>query len=100
MGVAYWRCVRPVLMTGQNSLLFASSAFCSCCRAGISSSAMATADETWIEVAMTSLDDWHRLTWSFGCRSLDPSLPARISDARLAMTSLALVLVDVPEPVW
>ena len=34
-------------------------------------------------------------TWSFGCTA-DPSLEL----ARVAMTSLAFMLVDVPEPVW
>jgi hypothetical protein len=35
-----------------------------------------------------------------GVHQLRPTSPPRISVARLAMTSLALVLVDVPEPVW
>ena len=50
---------------------------------------------------MTSLEDWHLFTWSFGwtLRSL-PRLPPSSSPARLAITSLALVFVEVPEPVW
>ena len=39
----------------------------------------------------TSLDDWPMLTWSFGCAP---------SPARFAMTSLAFMFDDVPEPVW
>ncbi len=40
-------------------------------------------------------------TWSFGCISLfSPFFTPRISFARLAITSLAFMLVEVPEPVW
>jgi hypothetical protein len=66
----------------------------------MSSSSTAIAAASWIAVGMTSFEDWHRLTWSLGWTSRDPRSPPRISVARLAMTSLALVLVDVPEPVW
>src|SRR5436190_1342968 len=41
------------------------------------------------------------LTWSFGCTSaLSPRRPPRSSTARLAITSFAFMLVEVPEPVW
>ena len=40
------------------------------------------------------------LTWSLGCTSREPGSAPIICEARLAMTSLALVLVEVPEPVW
>ncbi len=43
----------------------------------------------------TSLEDWDALTWSLGCTGR-PSSPA----ARVAMTSLAFMLDEVPEPVW
>ena len=43
----------------------------------------------------TSLDDWDAFTWSFGCTAR-PSVCA----ARDAMTSLAFMLLEVPEPVW
>ena len=49
---------------------------------------------------MTSLDDCPMLTWSLGCTSREPRSPPSNWLARLAMTSLALVLVEVPEPVW
>ena len=39
----------------------------------------------------TSLDDWPMFTWSFGCAA---------SPARVAITSLAFMFDDVPEPVW
>ena len=59
------------------------------------------AEASWIAVGMTSLEDWHLFTWSFGCTSRSPSrLPPSSSLARFAITSLALVLVEVPEPVW
>ncbi len=43
----------------------------------------------------TSLEDWEALTWSFGWTGL----PRRCV-ATLARTSLAFMLVLVPEPVW
>ena len=52
-----------------------------------------------IAAGMTSLDDWQMFTWSFGCTVRDPRASPRISTARLAMTSLAFILVEVPEPV-
>ncbi len=66
----------------------------------MSSSWIAIAAASWMAVGMTSLEDWPRLTWSFGWTSRDPLSPPRISLARVAMTSFALVLVEVPEPVW
>ena len=47
-------------------------------------------------VGMTSFDDWPKFTSSLGWIRRDPNS----SEARPAMTSLALVLVEVPEPVW
>ena len=46
---------------------------------------------------MTSLLLWHMLTSSFGWTGRPP--PA-IWAALVAITSLAFMLVDVPEPVW
>ena len=66
----------------------------------MSSSLIASAAAIWIAVGITSFDDWPRLTWSLGCTIFEPLVPPRISVARLAMTSLALVLVEVPDPVW
>ena len=55
----------------------------------------------WIAVGMTSLEDWPMLTWSLGWTGLlAPSSPPRIWMARLEITSLAFMLVEVPEPVW
>ncbi len=39
----------------------------------------------------TSLEDWPMFTWSLGCAP---------SPASVAMTSLAFMFDDVPEPVW
>ena len=48
-----------------------------------------------------SFDDWPRFTSSFGWTGLLPPRPAPASSlARAAMTSLAFMLVCVPEPVW
>ncbi len=62
--------------------------------------ARAIAAASWIAVGITSLDDWHRFTWSLGWTSFEPRSPPRISVARFAMTSFAFVFVEVPEPVW
>ena len=61
---------------------------------------MAASAARWMAVGITSLDDWQMFTWSLGWTSREPRSPPRISVARFAMTSLAFVLVDVPEPVW
>ncbi len=51
-------------------------------------------------VGNVSLDDCDMLTWSLGCTGVfDPRAPPAISMARLAMTSLAFMLVWVPLPV-
>ena len=53
-----------------------------------------------IAVGKVSFDDWLILTWSFGWTGFfDPSSPPSISIARLEITSLAFMLVCVPEPV-
>ena len=53
-----------------------------------------------IAVGKVSLEDWLRLTWSFGWTgALLPSGAPRISLARFAITSLAFMLLWVPEPV-
>ena len=53
-----------------------------------------------IAVGNVSLDDWLRLTSSFGWTGVfEPRTPPRISIARFAMTSLAFMLVWVPLPV-
>jgi hypothetical protein len=49
----------------------------------------------WMADGNTSLLDWDALTWSFGCTGRP-----RRSVARVAITSLAFILLDVPEPVW
>ena len=45
----------------------------------------------------TSLELWEALTWSLGCT--EPGSPSR-SDASEAITSLAFMFDEVPEPVW
>src|SRR5687767_7624688 len=50
---------------------------------------------------MTSFEDWAMLTWSLGCTGFfEPFSPPSSSMARLEITSLAFMLVEVPEPVW
>ena len=48
-----------------------------------------------------SLVDWPKLTWSFGLTYwYSPFLWPSLSSARLAITSLAFMLVEVPAPPW
>ena len=68
--------------------------------AGSSRSLISTATATWIALGKTSLVDWERLTWSLGCTvRLAPSVSPMRSAARLAITSLAFMLLWVPLPV-
>lgn len=59
---------------------------------------MTCATLTCRAVGITPFDDWPRLMSSFACRT-GPPAPASCT-ARLTITSLAFVLVDVAEPVW
>ena len=63
----------------------------SCLSAGSSSFWATSSAARWTAEGNTSLEDWPMLTWSLGCT------PA---PARCAMTSLAFMFVEVPEPVW
>ncbi len=94
-GVASIRWVRPDFTTPANSSALASNAAARWSSAGMRSRLTASVAATWIEVGNVSLLDWLALTWSLGWTSR-PS--ARV--ARVAMTSLAFMLLDVPEPVW
>ena len=51
-----------------------------------------------IAVGTTSLELWPRLTWSLGWTAVLPAFGER--DASVAITSLAFMFEDVPEPVW
>ena len=54
-----------------------------------------------ITVGKVSFDDWLRLTSSFGWIGFfEPSTPPASWIARFEITSLAFMLVCVPEPVW
>ncbi len=50
---------------------------------------------TRMVVGKVSLEDWEALTWSLGCTSRP-----RERVARVAITSLAFMFDEVPEPVW
>src|SRR5450755_4703039 len=99
-GVASCRCVRPILTMSANSAALAASVACRAASAGTRSRVTVSAAATFIAVGNTSFDDWPRLTSSFGCTKRDsPRTPPRISEARLARTSLTVMLFCVPEPV-
>ena len=94
-GMASIRCVRPVLlMPPRLSALrritdaSRSSAGSSCCRP-------ASTVLTWIALGITSLLLWPKFTWSLGWTSTPEA-----SVAERAITSLAFMLLLVPEPVW
>ena len=69
---------------------------CSSMRAGISSSSIAMAPESWSAVGTVSFELWHLLTSSLGWTFAPPSR----ADARWLITSFMLVLVEVADPVW
>ena len=99
--MASWRCVRPIFTTSSNCRALAARAWCRCSRAGTSDSLIATAALTCMAVGITSLELCSMFTWSLGWTgSFPPRLPVAISLARLAITSLAFMFVDVPLPVW
>ena len=100
IGTASWRCVRPILTIPANSRAFRSSVSRSVRTAGISRRRISATAAMCMAVGKVSLEDWLRLTSSFGWIGFfEPSSPPRISIARLAMTSLAFMLVCVPLPV-
>ena len=90
-GTASIRWVRPDLTTSSNSAAFASSDCASRSSAGRRSLVSWSSVARWTAEGKTSLDDWPMFTSSFACTP---------SPARLAMTSFAFMLDDVPEPVW
>jgi len=94
------RCVRPSFITEAHAALRRASESRSTASAGSSRAVTASAAAMCIIVGKLSLDDWPRFTWSFGCtgRRVPSGWPSN-SLARFAITSLAFMLVCVPEPV-
>ena len=88
--------MRPVLTMSQNSSALAASAPWRSISAGMSSSSIATAPDSWSAVGIVSFELWHLLTSSLGWTLVPP----RRADARWLITSFMFVFVDVPEPVW
>src|SRR6266545_1720737 len=85
------RCVRPDLTRFSKRLALRPSERSSCLSAGSSWLVAPSSAARCTALGNTSLDDWPMLTWSLGWAP---------SPARAAMTSLAFVFVEVPEPVW
>ena len=88
------RWVRPDFTVSENSVALRSRELARVPSDGISCWVVASTAATWMDVGKVSLDDWLALTWSLGCTST----PARA--AIDAMTSLAFMLLLVPDPVW
>ena len=93
--MASMRWVRPDFTTVALAAACSSSTPARWSRAGSRSRRTITAAATWIAVGNTSLDDCDAFTSSFGCTGRPSD-----ADARWAITSLAFMFVDVPEPVW
>src|SRR5436190_16784427 len=85
------RCVRPDLTYPSKRLALRASERSSWRSAGSSAFVARSSAARWTALGNTSLDDWPMLTWSLGCT------PAPASDA---ITSLAFMFDEVPEPVW
>ena len=83
--------VRPALTTSFHSSAFAANEASSCSSAGSSSFCASPTAARWTAEGKTSFDDWPMFTWSLGWAP---------SPARFAMTSLAFMFDEVPEPVW
>jgi hypothetical protein len=90
-GTASIRWVRPDLTTSVNASALACSDASSASSAGISRFVASSSAARCTALGKTSFDDWPMLTWSLGWAP---------SPARFAMTSLAFMFDDVPEPVW
>ena len=74
-----------------NASALAASEASSRASAGSSRFVVSSSAARWTAEGKTSFDDWPMFTWSFACAS---------SPASVAMTSLAFMFVEVPEPVW
>ena len=94
-GIASIRCVRPVLAIFASSRPRRSMVLRRCFNAGRRRSPVSSTAATWMQDGITSFDDCAMFTSSFACTGR-PSACA----ASRAITSLAFMLLDVPEPVW
>ena len=94
-GIASIRWVRPVLTVLPTALARLSMVLRRWTRAGSSSRLAPSTAITRSALGITSLLLWPRLTWSLGWIA---SCEARA--ATCATTSLAFMLLEVPEPVW
>ncbi len=95
------RCVRPTLSTlvERRGFLAAATPRARALARRAARGRAAARDAS--PIGNTSLVDCPMLTWSFGCTVVySPRRPPRISAARLASTSLAFMLCEVPAPAW
>ncbi len=91
-GTASMRCVRPILTISDHFSALSFSAFLNALTLGNNSWTKASAAAMCIAVGKVSLDDWARLTWSFGCTGvLEPMMPPAISIPRFAITSFVFI---------
>ena len=101
MGVASWRCVRPTFTTSRYCWAFARRVSRNRVTAGIRTASSCSTAAICIAVGNVSFELWPRLTSSLGWIGVfEPITPPASSIARFAITSLAFMLVCVPDPVW
>jgi hypothetical protein len=92
--------VRPFLTRCAKASAFLSSSACSSSRAGIRRWWISSTAAICMTVGNVSLELCPILQWSFGWIGLlPPRVPVRAKLARPAMTSLAFMLLCVPDPV-
>ena len=100
-GVASCRCVRPIFTTSANAADLSASTSRSRVTAGTRRCTISSAAARCIAVGNVSFDDCDIFTSSLGWIGvLEPSTPPASWIARFEMTSLAFMLVCVPDPVW
>ena len=100
-GVASCRCVRPTMTTPSYSAALPARVSRSASIAGTSTSSSSTAAAMCIAAGKVSLLDCPMFTSSLGWTGLPAPRPVPASSsARLAITSLAFMLLCVPLPVW
>src|SRR2546430_6532690 len=79
----------------MNSFALRSSASWRKLSAGTSSSWMATSADSCIADGITSLLDWHRLTWSFGCTGcLEPRSEEHTSELQSQSNLVCRLLLE------
>lgn len=92
--------VLPILTISLNSSYFAARASLRARSFGSNRSLVSITAAMWMTEGKVSLEDYDRLTSSFGWMSFDPTAPPISSAPLLLITSLAFMFDWVPDPVY